>query len=102
MIPVQVADGEEIALTPGAHSELIKEIITQFSPRFAPGAEVIYVGDTGDKAGYFQRERLASFGVEADERGKLPDVVLYYRGPLKTVASGVRARRTERRNRNVW
>jgi len=49
MIPVQIDEGKEISLTPGAHSELIKEIITEFAPRFAPAAEVIYVGDTGDK-----------------------------------------------------
>ncbi|KPQ05931.1 MAG: BsuBI/PstI restriction endonuclease C-terminus [Rhodobacteraceae bacterium HLUCCA12] len=78
MIPVQVADGKEIALTPGAHSELIKQIITDFAPRFAPGAEVIYVGDTGDKIGYFEKERLATFGVTVDRHGKMPDVVLYF------------------------
>jgi adenine-specific DNA-methyltransferase len=78
MIPVQVADGKEITLTPGAHSELIKKIITDFAPRFAPGAEVIYVGDTGDKIGYFQKERLAALGVTVDKHGKMPDVVLYF------------------------
>ena len=54
MIPVTVTTDREIALTPGAHSELIRDIITSFAPRFAPGAEVIYVGDTGDKVGYFE------------------------------------------------
>ena len=78
MIPVIVADGEEIKLTPGAHSELIKKIITEFAPRFAPGAEVIYAGDTGDKVSYFQKARLAKFGVTVDQHGKMPDVVLYF------------------------
>lgn len=78
MIPVQVSDGKEITLTPGAHSALIKRIITDFAPRFAPGAEVIYVGDTGDKIGYFQKERLAALGVTVDRHGKMPDVVLYF------------------------
>lgn len=78
MIPVQVADDKEITLTPGAHSELIKKIITDFAPRFAPGAMVIYIGDTGDKIGYFQKERLAAFGVTVDQHGKMPDVVLYF------------------------
>ena len=77
MIPVQVVEGTEIVLTPGAHSELIKQIITQFAPRFAPAAELIYVGDTGDKIGYFQVERLSDLGVTIDEHGKMPDVVLY-------------------------
>lgn len=78
MIPVQIADGHEIALTPGAHSELIKRILADFAPRFAPGAEVIYVGDTGDKMGYFQKDRLAALGVTVDWHGKMPDVVLYF------------------------
>ena len=62
MIPVTAADGQEITLTPGAHSELIKQIITEFAPpRFAPGSEVIYIGDTGEKFGYFQADRLLSW-----------------------------------------
>ena len=79
MIPVAVAAGHSIVLTPGVHSELIREIITSFAPRFAPGAEVIYVGDTGDKVGYFEEERLEALGVTVDRHGKMPDVVLYHR-----------------------
>jgi len=78
MVPVVVAPGREIVLTPGVHSELIRDIIVSFAPRFAPGAEVIYVGDTGDKAGYFEEERLAALGVTVDRHGKMPDVVLYF------------------------
>ena len=78
MIPVIVADGHEISLTAGAHSQLIKQIITEFAPRFAPASEVIYVGDTGAKVGYFQEERLAELGVTVDQHGKMPDVVLYF------------------------
>ncbi len=79
MIPVRVAEGAEITLSPGEHSELIRQVITDFAPRFTPGAEVIYVGDTGDKIGYFQDQRLAELGVTIDEHGKMPDVVLYFK-----------------------
>lgn len=78
MIPVTVAAGQEINLTPGVHSELIRQIIVEFSPRFAPGSEVIYVGDTGEKVGYFQENRLGELGVIVDQHGKMPDVVLYF------------------------
>ena len=78
MIPVALEPDRNIVLTPGVHSELIREIITSFAPRFAPGAEVVYVGDTGDKVGYFQEERLAALGVTVDRHGKMPDVVLYH------------------------
>ncbi len=78
MIPVTVAPNRDIILTPGAHSELIRDVIVSFAPRFAPGAEVIYVGDTGDKVGYFEEERLDALGVTVDRHGKMPDVVLYF------------------------
>jgi adenine-specific DNA-methyltransferase len=78
MVPVILPEGKEITLTPGAHSDLIKQIITEFAPRFAPGASVIYVGDTGAKVGHFEEERLADMGVTVDQHGKMPDVVLYY------------------------
>lgn len=78
MIPVQVLEGQEITLTPGDHSELIKQIIAEFAPRFAPNSEVIYIGDTGSKIGYFEEQRLAALGVTVDQHGKMPDVVLYF------------------------
>ena len=64
-------------MTPNHHSELIREIMDSFAPRFSPGAEVIYIGDTGAKRGCFESDRLASLGVVVDKHGKLPDVVLY-------------------------
>ncbi len=44
MIPVGINGNKELSLTPGKHSELIKDIIAEFGPRYAPGAEVLYVG----------------------------------------------------------
>lgn len=78
LLPLQVAPGKEIKLSAGKHSQLISDIIIDFGPRFAPEAEVIYVGDTGAKDGYFERERLAELGVTVDKHGQMPDVVLYY------------------------
>lgn len=77
-IPVQIARGKEIVLSPGAHSELIRAIIEDFAPRFVPGGVLIYAGDTGDKWGYFDAALLAKSGVDVDVHGKMPDVVLYY------------------------
>jgi len=77
-IPVQIATGTSITLSPGEHSELICAIIEEFAPRFAPGSVLIYAGDTGDKTGYFDMERLSSLGVDVDIHGKMPDVVLYF------------------------
>lgn len=77
-IPVQIAPGKSIALSPGDHSELIRAIIEDFAPRFAPGSVLVYAGDTGDKWGYFDAPLLAELGVDVDSHGKMPDVVLHF------------------------
>ncbi|WP_215750505.1 MULTISPECIES: BsuBI/PstI family type II restriction endonuclease [unclassified Gluconobacter] len=77
-IPVEIAPGKEITLSPGEHSELIRAIIEDFASRFAQGSVLVYVGDTGDKFGYFDAPLLASLGVDVDLHGKMPDVVMHY------------------------
>jgi hypothetical protein len=78
LVPVQIARGKKIKLSPGEHSELIRAIIEDFAARFVPGAVLIYAGDTGDKWGYFDAVRLAKLGVSVDAHGKMPDVVVFY------------------------
>ena len=77
-LPVEIAPGQQITLSPGEHSELIRAIIEDFAPRFAPGSVLVYVGDTGDKWGYFNAALLAGLGVDVDSHGKMPDVVLHF------------------------
>ena len=78
MVPVTLAEGQEVYLTPGAHSKLVKAIVDEFAPRFVPGGYVIYVGDTGDKWRYFDEEALRALGVTVDTHGKMPDVVIHH------------------------
>ncbi len=77
-LPVKLATGETMRLSPGDHSELIKAIIEEFAPRFVPGGVLIYAGDTGEKWGYFDKELLSKLDVQVDGHGKMPDLVLYY------------------------
>ena len=77
MIPIGLKDGEVIKLSAGDHSQLIKEIVEEFGARFVHNSKLIYVGDTGDKHGYFDVELLNELGVKLDNHGKLPDVVIY-------------------------
>ena len=77
-LPVSLATGDTIRLSPGNHSELIKAIIEEFAPRFVPGGVLVYAGDTGDKWAYFDKELMTKLGVAVDGHGKMPDVVLYY------------------------
>ncbi|MDR0934140.1 MAG: hypothetical protein LBM56_03520 [Burkholderiaceae bacterium] len=76
-VPVEIAPGQKITLSPGAHSELIRDVVETFAPQFAPGCKLVYAGDTGDKWGYFDAELLAKLGVTVESHGKMPDVVLY-------------------------
>jgi adenine-specific DNA-methyltransferase len=77
-IPCKLPDGAAFHLSPGYHSVLIRDIIEQFAPRFAPGCKVVYVGDTGSKGVIFDEAYLSTLGVVVHERGKMPDVVLHY------------------------
>jgi adenine-specific DNA-methyltransferase len=77
-VPLRLAENQELYLTPGNHSRLIRAVVEEFAPRFAPGGQVIYVGDTGEKWAYFDRDTLRDLGVVVDEHGKMPDVVIYH------------------------
>lgn len=76
MIPVEI-NGQVLQFSPGKHNQLQKAIIEEFAPRFAHGAEVLYVGDTEIKDLIKNRERLQELGVRITDHDKLPDVVLY-------------------------
>ena len=78
-VPVKVKGGQKITISAGDHSDLIRSIIEDFGSLFVPVGELVYVGDTGTKWGYFDQELLASLGVEVGHHGKMPDVVIYYR-----------------------
>jgi hypothetical protein len=80
MVPVLIGTSREISLSPGDHSQLIKDIIEQFASRFLPGAVLLYVGDTGSKWGYFDKDTFEKIGLQADQHGKMPDVILYHPG----------------------
>ena len=78
MVQVRVRDGQSVVLSPGAHNELIRAIIEDMAPRFMPGATLVYIGDTGDKWGFFDKELAAQLGLNVEEHGKMPDVVLWH------------------------
>jgi len=77
LVPIEFPDGSQVTLSPGDHSELIRNIVEDFAPRFIGGAEVIYLGDTGAKEDFLDKKKLKSLGVVVDQKGKLPDVVMY-------------------------
>lgn len=77
MVPAKLPDGTTLTLSPGAHSDLIRDIIEQFLPRFAPGATVLFVGDTAGKNDHFDAKAFESIEAKVTKSGKLPDVVIH-------------------------
>ncbi|MEJ1964777.1 MAG: BsuBI/PstI family type II restriction endonuclease [Gammaproteobacteria bacterium] len=77
-VPLAIATGETIRLSPGDHSLLIRQVVEVFGPIHAPGGKLIYAGDTEDKWGYFDRDALNALGVTVDNHGKMPDVVMHH------------------------
>ncbi len=77
MVPLRVASGTEVLLSPGKHSSLIKALCEEFGPRFVPDGQLVYAGDTGKKWGYCNESLLATFGVAAGSHGKMPDVMIF-------------------------
>lgn len=45
-VPVTLANGAKVELSPGLHNELQRLIIEEFAPRFAQSSVVVYLGDT--------------------------------------------------------
>ena len=78
-IPLKIRKGTTISLTPGKHNVLIRAVIEEFCPRFTPKAVPVYVGDTGKKWAYFDEKYLLKLGVEVENHGKMPDVVVHYK-----------------------
>lgn len=76
-IPLTMPDGRPFTLSPGGQNLLLKEMVEQFCELFAPGGEVLYIGDAGDKWAHFEADALLQLGVVVDEHGKMPDLVVY-------------------------
>jgi adenine-specific DNA-methyltransferase len=77
-IAIKMPGGVSLNLSAGGQNILIKEVIEEFCPRFTPGGALLYVGDTGEKLGFFEPDALAALGVTVDEHGKMPDVLVHH------------------------
>ena len=76
-VAVTLPDGSQVALSPGGQNPLIKAVIEQFCPAFAPGGVVRYIGDTENKFVYLDAGGLANLGVTLDPAAKVPDVIVH-------------------------
>lgn len=72
-----IINGADFNFSPGKHNKLQKAIIEEFAPRFAPGSECLYVGDTTEKDLVKNVKKLSEIGFSITLHDKMPDVVLY-------------------------
>ncbi len=78
-IPISVAEGRTVTLSPGGQNVLIEQIIHEFAPRFTPGGQVLYLGDTQEKFAFFDAQAFEALGIVIEVHGKMPDVIIHYR-----------------------
>jgi len=77
-VPVTLPDGSQVALSPGGQNPLIKAVIEDFCPAFAPGGVVLYIGDTENKFVHLETAGLSALGVTLDSAAKMPDVIAHH------------------------
>lgn len=78
-VPLKMPGGSPVYLSPGKHNELQVAVIRELGPRFAPGATVLYVGDTALKHVLCETQELAKLNIPITQHDKLPDVVLHWK-----------------------
>ena len=76
-IPVKLPSGKTVTLSPGGQNRLMKQIVEEFCPRFAPGATVVYIGDAESKFLHLETAYLEGLGVVVAPSAKMPDVVVH-------------------------
>lgn len=77
-IPAKLLNGQEIRLSPGGQNMLVQKILHDFCPLFTPGGRIAYVGDTDKKWAYLDSGAFRELGLEIQEHGKMPDLVVHY------------------------
>ena len=84
-VPITLASGDIMSLTPGPHNDLQRACVTDFLGRFAPDAELLYLADAAKKSGddgsgrkIHLKDRLLELGVPSFIQGqKLVDIIAY-------------------------
>lgn len=76
-VPVKLPHGTQIRLSAGGQNTLIKAMIEEFCPRFAPGGQILYVSDTSKVDAIIDAATLERIGVTLPEHGKEPDLIVW-------------------------
>lgn len=75
--PLTLPDGSMLQVSPGKHNQVQAAVLKEFAPRFAPGASLVYFGDTARKNLFCNDQLLSEMGIQLCDHDKLPDVILF-------------------------
>jgi type II restriction enzyme len=75
--PVVLPSGSVLSLSPGGQSVLIKAMVEEMLPRFAPGCRVAYIDDTDHKLGVIDAGLLDDLDITMERHHKAPDVIAW-------------------------
>lgn len=76
-IPIMLPGGQSIELSQGGHTQLQREIIEEFLPRWGNGCEILYIGDTTNKYLLREDKKLFELGFFELTHDALPDIIAY-------------------------
>lgn len=77
-IPVILSNSDNIDRLPGRQNILIQKVLADFCAMYTPAGRVLYISHTKAKWAYFDTDALRALGVEIEEHGKMPDVVVHH------------------------
>lgn len=75
--PVVLPSGTTLDLSPSGQSVLIRDIVEEMLPRFAPGCQVLYIDDTDHKHGVVDAGLMDELGISLKAREKASDVIAW-------------------------
>ncbi len=75
--PVTLPSGQSLELSPSGQSVLIKAMVEEMLPRFAPGCRVAYIDDTDHKHGVVDSALMDELGISLKACEKAPDVIAW-------------------------
>jgi hypothetical protein len=77
MLLLKDSSGREFRLSSGKHNRLQVAVVTQFAPRFAPGAKLLYLGGPANTPLIMESKELARLRFSVVKYNQLSDLVLY-------------------------
>jgi hypothetical protein len=72
------SSGRKFRLSSGKHNRLQAAVVTQFAPRFAPGAKLLYLGDTAGTPLVMESKELTRLRFPVEKYSQMPDLVFYW------------------------